>query len=80
MILTFIMTGLGPVVFPPDRLPEILLKLGWLSPATYAASALRQTLLGPITPRLALDLIVLLGLAFVALWIVSRKMDWRNTG
>jgi ABC-2 type transport system permease protein len=80
MILTFIMTGLGPVVFPPDRLPEILLKLGWLSPATYAASALRQTLLGPITPRLALDLIVLLGLASVALWIVSRKMDWRNTG
>jgi ABC-2 type transport system permease protein len=80
MILTFIMTGLGPVVFPPDRLPEILLKLGWLSPATYAASALRQTLLGPITPRLAIDLIVLLGLASVALWIVSRKMDWRNTG
>jgi ABC-2 type transport system permease protein len=80
MILTFIMTGLGPVVFPPDRLPEILLKLGWLSPATYAASALRQSLLGPITPRFALDLIVLLGLAFTTLWVVSRKMDWRNTG
>jgi ABC-2 type transport system permease protein len=78
MILTFIMTGLGPVVIPPDRLPAFLVRLGWLSPATYAASALRQTLVGPVSPRLALDLIVLSGLAFFTLWLVSRKMDWRQ--
>jgi ABC-2 type transport system permease protein len=78
MILTFVMTGLGPVLFPPDRLPDILLKLGWLSPATYAASALRQALLGPVTPRFALDLFVLCALAAATLVLVSRKMDWRN--
>jgi len=80
MILTFVMTGLGPVLIPPDRLPGILLKLGWLSPATYAASALRQTLIGPITLRFVLDLLVLLALASATLGLVSRKMDWRNTG
>jgi ABC-2 type transport system permease protein len=77
MILTFIMTGLGPVLFPPDRLPDILLKLGWLSPATYAASALRQTLIGPITSRFFFDTIMLGGLAFITLWLVNRKMEWR---
>jgi ABC-2 type transport system permease protein len=77
MVLTFLMTGLGPVIFPPDRLPEVLVKLGWLSPATYAASALRQSLLGPITPRIVIDLVVLCGLAATTLWLVSRKMDWR---
>jgi ABC-2 type transport system permease protein len=77
MVLTFLMTGLGPVIFPPDRLPEILVKFGWLSPATYAASALRQSLLGPITPRFVIDLVVMFGLAAATLWLVSRKMDWR---
>jgi ABC-2 type transport system permease protein len=77
MILTFIMTGLGPVIIPPDRLPDVILKLGWFSPATYAASALRQTLLGPVNSRFVLDVIVLSGLAFTTLWLVNRKMEWR---
>jgi ABC-2 type transport system permease protein len=34
-----VMLGLGPVLIPPDRLPGIMLILGRLSPATYAASA-----------------------------------------
>ncbi len=77
MILTFFMAGLGPVVFPPDRLPAILLKLGWFSPATYAASALRQVLIGPVSPRIFLDLAVLSLLGIITLWLVNRKMDWR---
>lgn len=78
LLLTFLLLALGPVVIPPDRLPGIVLALGWLSPATYAASALRQTLLGPVTARLLLDLAVLLGCSIVTFWLVSRKMQWRQ--
>jgi ABC-2 type transport system permease protein len=77
-MLTLVMLGLGPVLIPPARLPDLLLTLGYLSPATYAASALRQTLLGPITPRLLLDVAVLLLLAIPLLWVVARKMQWRE--
>ena len=76
--LTLLMLGLGPVVIPPDRLPATLQTIGRLSPATYAASALRQTLLGPVTPQLWLDLGVLLLLGIFVFWMVDRKMDWRQ--
>ncbi len=78
LLITFVLLGLGPVVIPADRLPGIVLVLGWFSPATYAASALRQTLLGPLTPRLLLDLAVLAGLSILIFWLVSRKMQWRQ--
>jgi len=77
LLVTLVLLGMGPVVVPPDRLPGWMLILGWLSPASYAASALRQALIGPLTLRILLDLGVLLGLAAAVLWIVSRKMDWR---
>jgi ABC-2 type transport system permease protein len=76
-LLTLVMLGVGPVVIPPDRLPPFLQALGRLSPATYAASALRQTLLGPVTPQLWLDVSVLLLLGGFVFWLVDRKMDWR---
>lgn len=79
LLLTFVLLGLGPVVIPPGRLPGILLVLGWFSPATYAASALRQALLGPVTARMLLDLAVLAGLSIVIFWLVSRKMQWRQS-
>jgi ABC-2 type transport system permease protein len=75
---TLIMAGLGPVVIPPDRLPPVLLLLGRLSPATYAASALRQALLGPLTGQIVVDLLVLVGLGGVTFWIVGHRMDWRQ--
>ena len=78
-LLTLVMLGLGPVVIPPDRLPQFLQTLGWFSPATYAASALRQTLLGPVTPRLWLDLAVMLLVGSFVFWLVDRKMDWRQS-
>ena len=79
-LLTLIMLGLGPVIIPPDRLPDILQTLGKLSPATYAASALRQTLLGPVTTQLWLDLAVLLLVGLAMYWLVARKLDWRQSG
>ena len=78
VIVTLLLTGLGPVVIPPDRLPPLLLFLGNFSPAAYAASAMRQVLLGPLTPQLWLDLGVLAGLSVVIFAIVSKKLDWRQ--
>lgn len=78
-LITFILLGLGPVIIPPERLPGWLVRLGALSPATYAASALRQTLIGPVTGRLALDLGVLLTFSGLVYWIVGRALNWRLT-
>lgn len=77
-LLTLVMLGVGPVIIPPERLPSFLQALGRLSPATYAASALRQTLVGPVTPQLWLDLGFLLLLGGFVFWLVDRKMDWRQ--
>lgn len=80
LIVTLILTGLGPVIIPPDRLPDWMLGVGWLSPATYAASALRQALLGPVTGRMWLDIGVLGLVGVVILWVVTRRLDWRVSG
>lgn len=72
-----VMLFIGPVIIPGDRLPEFLLTLGYFSPATYAASALRQTLLAPITGQLIVDIVALLGFALLTFWLVGRKLDWR---
>jgi ABC-2 type transport system permease protein len=77
-LLTLIMTALGPVVIPPDRLPRIALVLGRLSPATYAASALRQTTVGPLTGQIVVDLAVLGAMTVAFLWLAGRKMNWRQ--
>ncbi len=77
-LLTLLMSGIGPVIVPPDHLPRFLITLGRFSPATYAASALRQTLVGPVTPQLIIDLCVLGALAAVSLAWVSRCMNMRE--
>ena len=77
-LVTAILMSIGPVVVPPDRLAQPLLVLGWLSPATYAASALRQTLLGPLTWQFGIDIAVLAGFAIITLALVGLKMDWRQ--
>jgi ABC-2 type transport system permease protein len=75
-LIAFLLLGFGPVVIPPDRLPGIVNTLSYLSPATYAASALRQTVLG-LSDRipLGLDLVVLAALLVGSLWLVGRQMD-----
>jgi ABC-2 type transport system permease protein len=79
LFISLLLVGLGPVIIPPERLPSFLLALGWFSPATYAASALRQALLGPLTARLGLDLFVLAGISLFIFWLVGRKMEWRGS-
>ena len=79
LLLTLVLAGLGPVVVPPERLPAVMVGLGKLSPATYAASAMRQALLGPVTGQLLADLALLLAIATIVLWLVGHKMDWRQS-
>lgn len=77
LVLTLLLTALGPVVVPPEYIPAGLLLFSRLSPATYAASALRQTLLGPVTGQLAIDLAALVAFSLLAFWFAGKKMDWR---
>lgn len=77
LLLIFLLTAVGPVIVPPSRLPGWLLTLGYLSPATYAASALRQTLLGPVNGRFLLDLLVLTSVTLFSGHLAGRKMNWR---
>lgn len=77
-VLTFMLMALGPVLIPPDKLPPFMYWVGYLSPATYAASALRQALLGPLTTRIWLDFAVLLAFCVLSFWLTGRKMDWRQ--
>jgi ABC-2 type transport system permease protein len=78
LAVTIVTAGIGAVVIPPDRLPPWFVILGRLSPASYAGSAVRQVILGPVTPSMATDLAALIGFSLASLWIVSRKMDWRQ--
>ncbi|MCB0122581.1 MAG: ABC transporter permease, partial [Caldilineaceae bacterium] len=77
-VVSLLLSVLGPVMIPPDRLPEILVWLGYLSPATYAASALRQVVIGPVSGWILVDLIALAGTSTGLLWWVERKMSWRE--
>lgn len=77
-LVTLLLLVIGPVLIPPERLPDLLVTLGHLSPATYAASALRQGLLGPVTGRIMVDILVLCAFTCISFWLVNRKMDWRT--
>jgi len=77
-IVTFVVLGIGPVMIPPQKLPPILLLLVRLSPATYAVSALRQVLLGPVTYQLPIDMAVLAGFTIVMFFIVNKTMSWHH--
>lgn len=78
LVVSLLFSVLGPVMIPPDRLPMLLLWLGYLSPATYAAAALRQVVIGPLTTQILVDLLVLGGMSALLLWLVERKMPWRE--
>jgi ABC-2 type transport system permease protein len=78
LVVTLILTSLGPVIIPPDKLPDWMMTVGRFSPATYAASALRQTLLGPMTAVLLTDLLALTIFGLISFWLVGRFLDWRQ--
>lgn len=78
LVATAAMTGVGPVIIPASYLPGALIYLGVLNPATYAASALRQVLIGPMQPVLGLDLLVLIAFTVAMFALVERVLPWRE--
>jgi ABC-2 type transport system permease protein len=77
LLVTLVLSGVGAVIIPPDRLPKWLVMLGALNPATYASSALRQTLLGgPTTYRT--DIPILIGFGIVSFWLAARTIEWQK--
>lgn len=77
--VTFMLLGIGPVLIPADRLPGFLHVLGLFSPATYAASALRQITLGqPDRIPVWVDMAVLTLMMGGLLWLVTQQLDWRQ--
>lgn len=78
LLTTMLLLFIGPVLIPPYRLPELAIALGYFSPATYAASALRQTLVQPVTSIPMIDLAALIGFSLVSFWFVGLKLDWRQ--
>lgn len=77
VLTAFLFGGLGPVLFPAERLPEVLRLIGLINPAARAASALRQTLIGPLDQQIALDLAILFGFTLCVFYVVGKKLDWR---
>ncbi|MEV8630150.1 ABC transporter permease [Streptosporangium sp. NPDC051023] len=77
LVVTFLMTGCGPVLIPADRLPAAINAIGVLNPATYAASALRASLTGTVGSRLPVDLAVLALFAAGVLLLLVKRMPWR---
>jgi ABC-2 type transport system permease protein len=78
-VASFVLFGFGPVIMPLERLPEFMKTISLLSPATYAASALRQVLLGqPDRIPLLVDIAVLSGFTVAFLWLVTKRLDWRG--
>jgi len=78
LIVTFVMLAIGPVLVPPDIIPNFMLFLGRFSPATYAASALRAALNGVVTPTFWLDLGMLALISAIIIGFVSWTIDWRE--
>jgi ABC-2 type transport system permease protein len=78
-LTTFVLLALGPVIIPADALPPIVQVIGLVSPATYAASALRQVVLN-MQDRipLAVDILALTALLIGFLWLVGQRIDWRE--
>jgi ABC-2 type transport system permease protein len=68
---------LAGLLWPVDRLPELLQPLAQLMPLTYGLEALRSVMTrgaGLDDPTLQLDLIVLLGVAVVVMLLATRTI------
>lgn len=77
LLLTITLLFLGPVMLPSSTMPDWLLRTSHISPASHAASALRQVMFGPVTGRLWLDIGALVAFSCATLWLVGRRVQWR---
>ncbi|AHH18293.1 putative ABC-2 type transporter, membrane protein [Nocardia nova SH22a] len=78
LLVTLVLLFCGPVMLPPDRLPDWIMTISFVSPTTYGASAIRQVLVGPVTDKLWIDAGVLVLVSFLTLWLAGHKLPWRE--
>lgn len=75
--VTLVLSGLGAVIIPPQRLPSWLVRLGALNPATYASSALRHTMIKN-DESLGPGLVVMFLCALATLAYVAHRLGQRR--
>jgi ABC-2 type transport system permease protein len=79
LVASLFLFGFGPVLIPLERLPAFMQTVSLLSPTTYAASALRQVVLGQADRLpLGVNLLVLSMLTVALLWFINQRLDWRE--
>jgi len=79
LVMQMVLVVFGPVFVPDQSLSPLIRTVSLLSPATYAASALRQTLLGvPDRIPLWVDVLALIALTLALLWLAGQRLDWRG--
>ncbi|MCX5387338.1 ABC transporter permease [Streptomyces sp. NBC_00083] len=74
---TLLMMAAGPVAVPPDMLPGVLVQIGHLNPAVYAADSLRHSLTSPDGVRALADAAVLAVFAGAVWGLTGTRMHWR---
>jgi ABC-2 type transport system permease protein len=77
-VLQFLFLGLGDILLPADRLPDIADFVSYLLPCRYAAAALRQSLSGDYALSFWLNVGVLCLFNLAAFLFVAYKMEWRR--
>lgn len=77
-VLAGLMSTLAPVYLALEQLPRFLRATAFAVPTTYVARALRAALSGPVTTALLTDLAVLTVFTVGSLWLVTKKLDWRQ--
>ena len=69
---------LSPVLVPASALPGMLRVTGVILPPSYAADALRRTLLGQLNSSLLLDIAFMILFAAGSIYLVTARLDWRS--
>jgi ABC-2 type transport system permease protein len=77
LLLNLVLLAAGPVIIPESRLPDVAVAAGHINPAAYAASALQQSLVGPVTTDLIVDICVLTSVASITLVFAAYQLKRR---
>ncbi|MDT4988597.1 MAG: type transport system permease protein, partial [Micromonosporaceae bacterium] len=76
-VVVFVLLLASPVLINPASLPGPVRMFGYALPTTYAADAVRRSIVGDLGPVFGTDLAVLALAATVGLLIAGRYIRWR---
>lgn len=71
-------TFLSPMMIPLEAMPAALQWTARFVPTTYVANAFRRALAGDLSLGLLQDVLILLLFVVAFMWLVHRKLDWRE--